>query len=208
MKIWTSEHTFNHPWETVAQAMWRKYPNPHNQAVVAIDVLDRTVKEDGTLQSDRLISSNWHLPDWAKRIVGAADFCYAREHSTVDPTKKEITMYTTNLTFCNILSVDERLSYSVDPTDSTKTHMKQEAVIAVRGVPLSSYMESFLANTISSNARKGRLAMEWVIGKINTEVSDLKASASTLCQSIDDVAHEIQILATPKVSAASPETKT
>ncbi|CAH1644913.1 unnamed protein product [Spodoptera littoralis] len=28
MKIWTSEHTFNHPWETVAQAAWRKYPNP------------------------------------------------------------------------------------------------------------------------------------------------------------------------------------
>jgi hypothetical protein len=32
MRIWTSEHIFNHSWETVTEGQWQKYPNPHNQA--------------------------------------------------------------------------------------------------------------------------------------------------------------------------------
>merc|ERR1711872_1121235 len=40
MKIWTSEHIFNHSWESVTGGQWQKYPNPHNQAVVGTDVLE------------------------------------------------------------------------------------------------------------------------------------------------------------------------
>lgn len=60
------------------------------------------------------------------------------------------------LTFCNMMSMDERLSYTAHPDDPTKTLLVQEAVVTVRGIPLSSYLESFLAKTISVNANKGR----------------------------------------------------
>ena len=69
MKIWTSEHVFNHNWETVRKSkyvfkrlnflcrqvtigQWQKYPNPINQAVVGTDVVDRKVV-DGVLHSHR-----------------------------------------------------------------------------------------------------------------------------------------------------------
>ena len=52
MKIWTSEHVFNHSWETVTQGQWQKYPNPHNSAVLGTDVVDRRV-ENGVLHSHR-----------------------------------------------------------------------------------------------------------------------------------------------------------
>ena len=52
MKIWTSQHVFNHSWETVTQGQWQKYPNPHNNAVLGTDVVDRRV-EDGVLHSHR-----------------------------------------------------------------------------------------------------------------------------------------------------------
>ncbi|KAJ8972072.1 hypothetical protein NQ317_019701 [Molorchus minor] len=65
MKIWTSEHTFNHPWETVATAAWRKYPNPHNTAVIGTDVIERRVV-DGVLHTHRLVSSIWYFPKWAQ----------------------------------------------------------------------------------------------------------------------------------------------
>ena len=71
MKIWTSEHVFNHNWETVSECkleliktkllylslkvtigQWQKYPNPINQAVVGTDVVDRKVV-DGVLHSHR-----------------------------------------------------------------------------------------------------------------------------------------------------------
>lgn len=43
--------------------------------------------------------------------------------------------------------------------------------MTVEGVPLSYYMEEMLTSKISMNAGKGRQGLEWVINKINTEVS-------------------------------------
>ncbi|XP_023213209.1 protein slowmo-like [Centruroides sculpturatus] len=172
MKIWTSEHTFNHPWETVAQAAWRKYPNPMNPAVVGIDVVDRKIA-NGVLKTHRLISTKWGLPSWAVRILGTDKTCYASEHSEVDPRHRTMTLRSRNLTFCNEISIEEMLTYSPHPTKSECTLLKQEAIVTIKGVPLSSYLEDFVAGTISSNAGKGRQAMEWVISKINTEVQEL-----------------------------------
>ena len=58
MKIWTSEHVFNHNWDTVVTSQFRKYPNPHNTAVLGTDVYDRRVDpETGILHSHRIITS-------------------------------------------------------------------------------------------------------------------------------------------------------
>lgn len=177
MKIWTSEHTFNHPWETVAQAAWRKYPNPMNPAVIGTDVVERKVV-DGVLHSHRLVSSTWYFPKWAQAIIGTAKICYASEQSVVDPIKKIMSLKTMNLTFGRHISVDEALYYSPHPTDSTKTLLKQEATVSVHGVPLSHYMEDLLTTRISSQAGKGRQGLEWVISKINSEVKDIAAAVT------------------------------
>ena len=58
------------------------------------------------------------------------------------------------LTFCNELSIVEKLTYSPHPTQPNSTLLKQEAVVTVHGVPLSSYFEDFVTRTISSNANK------------------------------------------------------
>lgn len=175
MKIWTSEHVFSHPWETVTQAVWRKYPNPHNTAVVGTDVLDRHV-ENGVLHTHRLISSRWGLPSWAQKILGADRICYGYEHSEVNPSEKTMTMRTRNLTFSNTVSLDERLVYSPDPTDNEKTVLHYETIVTVMGVPLSSYMENYLLNSITKNSFKGRDALEFVISKINREVEELMST--------------------------------
>lgn len=172
MKIWTSEHVFSHPWETVTQAVWRKYPNPHNPAVVGTDVVERQVV-NGILHTHRLISSRWGLPSWAQTILGADRVCYGYEHSEVNPEEKTMTMRTRNLTFSNTVSMDERMIYSPDPIDNEKTILRQETIITVKGVPLTSYMENYLLNSISTNSFKGRDAMEFVISKINREVEEL-----------------------------------
>ncbi|MPC32774.1 protein slowmo-like isoform X1 [Portunus trituberculatus] len=172
MKIWTSEHIFSHPWETVTQAVWRKYPNPHNPAVVGTDVIERHVM-NGVLHTHRLISSRWGLPNWAQTILGADRVCYGYEHSEVNPEERTMTMRTRNLTFASTVSMDERLVYSPDPNNSENTVLRQETIITVKGVPLTSYMENYLLNSISNNSFKGRDAMEFVISKINREVEDL-----------------------------------
>ncbi|CAG2105497.1 unnamed protein product [Medioppia subpectinata] len=99
MKIWTSEHTFSHPWHTVVQAVWRKYPNPMNPAVVGIDVIDRDVGTNGVMRTHRLISCEWGLPNWAQRILGTDKTCYASEHSEIDPNNRTMTLQSKNVCF-------------------------------------------------------------------------------------------------------------
>ncbi|CAG9814548.1 unnamed protein product [Phaedon cochleariae] len=192
MKIWTSEHTFNHPWETVATAAWRKYPNPHNTAVIGTDVVERKVV-DGVLHTHRLVSSTWYFPRWAQALIGSANVCYASEQSEVNPISRYMILKTINLSFCRHIAVDETLSYLPHPSDPSKTLLKQEAVVTVKGVPLTNYMEDLLTNKISTNASKGRQAMEYVINKIDAEVKDLTRSTDEIInhtkKSLDGIAN-------------------
>eukprot|EP00069_Balaena_mysticetus_P016567 bmy_10625T0 len=157
MKIWTSEHVFDHPWETVTTAAMQKYPNPMNPSVVGVDVLDRHVDLSGKLHSHRLLSTEWGLPSIVKSLIGAARTkTYVQEHSVVDPVEKTMELKSTNISFTNMVSVDERLIYKPHPQDPEKTVLTQEAIITVKG---------------------GREAVEWVIHKLNAEIEELTASA-------------------------------
>ncbi|XP_014271646.1 protein slowmo [Halyomorpha halys] len=173
MKIWTSEHTFNHPWEVIAQATWKKYPNPINTAILGTDVLERRVV-DGILHSHRLVSSIWGLPRWLQNVIGPANTFYASEHSAVNPTAKSMVLNTRNVTFRKYITVDEFVSYEPHPECCEKTVMKQEAVISVEGVPFSDYVEDLICDTIMVNANKGRQAIEWVIENIKSEIRGFK----------------------------------
>ncbi|KAM4582359.1 PRELI domain containing protein 3B isoform 1-T2 [Fundulus diaphanus] len=213
MKIWTSEHIFNHPWEMVTKAAMQKYPNPMNPNVVGVDVLDRHVDQQGRLHSKRLLSTEWGLPSIVKALIGNVISCtYIQESSIVDPKERALELQSSNITFTNMVSVDERLTYKPHPEDPEKyvpdifyffiflffncsevpctnfclisfkpsffrTILTQEAIISVKGVSLSSYLEGVMANTISTNAGKGREAMEWVIRRLNTEIEELAATA-------------------------------
>lgn len=180
MKIWTSEHTFEHNWETVVKAAWKKYPNPMNPAVVGIDVLDRYVDKKGVLKSHRLMTTRWGLPEWAKKLLGASEHAYGSEHSEVDTKGRTMTLISKNLTFCNIVTIDEKLVYSPHPADSSKTQLKQEAVVTIHGIPLSSYLEKIITQNINNNAHKGRQGMEWVIEKVKSEAETLQTEAANL----------------------------
>ncbi|NXG74055.1 PLD3A protein, partial [Baryphthengus martii] len=168
---------YRHPWDTVIKAAMRKYPNPMNPCVVGVDVLDRSLDNQGRLHSHRLLSTEWGLPSIVKAILGTSrTLTYIEEHSVVDPVEKKMELCSTNITLTNLVSVDERLVYTPHPENPEKTVLTQEAIITVKGISLSSYLESLMANTISSNARKGRDALEWVISKLNTELEELKST--------------------------------
>ncbi|XP_046386772.1 protein slowmo isoform X2 [Ischnura elegans] len=111
-------------------------------------------------------------------LIGTANVCYASEHSEVDPGSRQMTLKTRNLTFCRYIAWDESLIYSPHPNDPEKTLLKQEAVVTVKGVPLTNYMEDLLTNSISCNAGKGRQAIEWVISKLDSEVKGIASSAA------------------------------
>jgi len=192
MRIWTSEHVFNHSWETVTTGQWQKYPNPHNQAVLGTDVVDRKV-EGGVLFSHRIITSDWGLADWVQRLIGTNRVCYASEKSVVDPKKRLMEMHSKNLTFNSYVNMEEKMTYTPDPEDDSRTMLKQEMIVTVQGVPLTSYMEGIIVNTVSKNSSKGKAAIEWVVEKLGQECRGLSlySSLDSLKTEIVDLKHSV-----------------
>ncbi|XP_020137872.2 PRELI domain containing protein 3A isoform X1 [Microcebus murinus] len=155
MRTWSSQHVFGHPWDAVAQAAMRKYPNPMNPSVVGVDVLERRVDGRGRLHSLRLLSTEWGLPALATAILGTSrTLTYIQERSVVDPVEKKMELSSTNITLTNLVSVNERLVYTPHPENPEMTVLTQEAIITIKGISLGNYLESLMANTISSNAKK------------------------------------------------------
>jgi len=179
MKIWTAEHVFDHPWDTVVKAAWRKYPNPMNPAVKSSDVTERRVDEDGVLRSRRVLSTEWYIPAWVSRLIGLENPSFAYEYSEVDPARKEMLLKSVNLNCIDFVSIDETLVYKPHPADPQKTLLEQSTIIRVRGVPLVNYCEGLITSSINSNAHKGRQAMEWVIGNIKQEYEELTHKLSS-----------------------------
>ncbi|XP_040568685.1 PRELI domain containing protein 3A [Lepeophtheirus salmonis] len=194
MKIRNTEHVFNHPWETLATSQWRKYPNPHNTSVLRTDVVDRQVSSDGILETQRLICSDWALAPWVQKILGVPNrVCYAHEFSRVDSESRKMELTTVNLSFCNFVNMIEKMSYIPDPdSPSDRTIMKQETIVTVRGVPLTSYMESIILNTAQNNAHKGRKAMEWVVK--SASVSSLASKLEAVYDDLKNVDFSEQIV--------------
>jgi len=194
MKIWESQHTFSHPWETVTKALWRKYPNPLNPNVVGVDVVDRRVTPEGHLFSERVMMTNWGLANWVKKLIGFDDVAYAHEISTVDPENKTLSVNSRNLTYDSIVNVEERITYLPHPDDPDKTLMTQQAVVTVQGVPLTSYMEQLMTTSIAGNASNGREALESVIVRVQSEAKDIKDTLTKLESevktSLDDIIKE------------------
>lgn len=125
------------------------------------------------------------------QIVGSPNVCYATEKSSVNPKERSMILKTINITFGRILTVDENLNYKPHPTDPTKTLLQQDATVSVDGVPLGHLMEDVLTKSICSNAGKGRLALEWVIEKINNEVKGIATCTDEIFlhtkKSLDDM---------------------
>jgi hypothetical protein len=184
MKIWQSQHVFDHPWEMISQAAWRKYPNPTNPNIVAIDVLGRRISADGALTTERLFTTKFAFPRWIAPFIPMSEHCYSTEKSTVNPQTRSMVLESRNLSLGRVITVDERLEYSPHPTDPSKTLLTQQAIITVNGLPLVGRIEGAMASTIATNATKGRQAMEWVVSTITAEAADIGRAFEGLTSSL------------------------
>jgi len=190
MRIWSSEHTYNHPWDTVVKAVWRKYPNPHNPAVKGVDVVDRSLDDQGRLRSHRLMITNWGMPKWVAMIIGLQESVYASEHSIVDPEKKTFILNSRNISMGKVLKMEEKITYTQDPTDSEKTKFKQDVTVTVSGLPWCSKLEQLLTDRSADSSVKGQQAMEWVIDKVKTEAKEFSCNMEKEAKKLSEEAQK------------------
>lgn len=97
-KYWETIHEHNFPWEKVASAYWKRYPNPNSKHVFSEDMIEMTVRPDGTLYTKRIIIKTNKVPSWAKHFFNAKRVPLLEE-AVVDPKNKTLTTYTRNISY-------------------------------------------------------------------------------------------------------------
>lgn len=96
--------------------------------------------------------------------MGGNETSHVFETSYVDPVTKKVTMISSNLTFANIISVQESVVYQ--PLSSSKTQFVQNAKItALCGgwQKVKNAVEDATVTRFSENARKGKEGFEAVL---------------------------------------------
>ncbi|KAL2171942.1 hypothetical protein VTG60DRAFT_1001 [Thermothelomyces hinnuleus] len=168
MKVFSNTEVFNYTWEEVSTANWRKYC-PWNQKsthVVAVDTISRTVDpETGILRTERLITCRQSAPDWLKSLMGCnIEDSHVFETSYVDPRNKTVTMVSANLTWSNLINVQETVVYR--PLNDQQTRFEQAAQItALCGgwQRIKNRIEDTLVKRFHENAVKGKEGFEAVL---------------------------------------------
>jgi len=179
MKVFESNYIFDYSWEDVSRANWRKYCawNTKSTHVIAVDTVSRSVhQETGILITERLITCKQSAPKWLKAILGSEE-SYVREISYVDPVGKTVTMKSMNLTFNNLLNVQETVQYVPDPENpNIKTIFKQDAQITAYGAfsKICNSIEEFSVERFKQNAKKGREGFEAVLNMSQKAFRELR----------------------------------
>jgi len=167
MKVFSNVCTFDYSWEEVSTANWRKYCpwNDKSTHVIAVDTISRHVDpETGILRTERLITCKQSAPKWLLSLMGGNETSHVFETSYIDPVSKKVTMCSTNLTFANIINVQETVVYQ--PFSAAQTQFLQEAKItAVCGgwQKIKNSIEEATVTRFRENAMKGKEGFEAVL---------------------------------------------
>ncbi|KAF7194725.1 Protein UPS2, mitochondrial [Pseudocercospora fuligena] len=177
MKIFNTEHEFAYSWDEVSTANWRKYCpwNDKSEHVIAVDTVSRNIDPStGILRTERLITCKQSAPKWVQSFFGSQDTSLVYEVSYVDPKAKKVTMCSQNLTWSDLLSVQETVVYrpSIRDMGKSSTIFEQRAkIIAMCGgwQKIKSAIEDFSIERFKQNAARGKEGFERVL-EISREV--------------------------------------
>ncbi|KAH6873919.1 PRELI-like family-domain-containing protein [Thelonectria olida] len=168
MKVFSNAVTYDYSWDEVSTANWRKYGpwNNKSEHVIAVDTVSREVcPETGILRTERLISCKQSAPEWIKTMFGnGMEESRVYEVSYVDPANKTVTMVSQNLTWSNLVNVQEEVIYK--PLGDHQTQFIQTAnITALCGgwQRIKNSIEDTLVHRFKENAIKGREGFERVL---------------------------------------------
>lgn len=168
MRWFSKEYVYHHDWETVTSAFWVKYPNTDQPHVTQIETCKTEVDKDrGQLRMSRLISLEYSMPGWARKVFGKPLTGLATEEAICDLPSKTLTLHGRNLTFSNIFKVEETCQYSPHPDDPNWTLYTQKSSYSIFGFPgLSNMLEKAAVSSASEKAQVGLSAMQKIIARL------------------------------------------
>ncbi|KAI0980878.1 hypothetical protein GJ496_001742 [Pomphorhynchus laevis] len=112
MKDYFISHVLPFSWEHIVRAYWQKYPNTYSKHVISEDTLSKQISDSGSkLKVRRAMQKIGHVPTWAERFISNGSKGFVIEDIVVNTKSKTMTIITQNLSFRNIMIVEERCEY-------------------------------------------------------------------------------------------------
>jgi len=165
-------HTFKHGWNEISFANWRKYPNPARPDVVSVDLLRRDFDaQTGVLSTTRLVTMKPSIPSFLLKITGS-DYWYFVEEATIDPRNNKMELKAKNVSFSQLIEMQETCVYTPHAENSQWTQFHQHARVTSFTFGISKLIEDFCVQTFKQNASKGRDLMEQAITSIKKETEE------------------------------------
>jgi len=167
VKLFQQDHIFQHNFDVVTSAFWRKYPNLHASHVKEIDTYSRHIDSQGRLIVHRLMRCESQVPTWLQSL-GVSTNAYACETTVVDPATKQMIVKSRNITGASMMVVEETCLYKEHPQNNEWTSYNQSARIAAFMPFLSKKIETFCHNNMSLKAPLGLDVIEQLCQKMTT----------------------------------------
>jgi PRELI-like family len=105
------------------------------------------------------------VPSWVLALTGGNGISYVREIGEVDPKSKTVVLKSVNLTHSNLLRINETCTYTPSPDAPQGTLFRSSSKIRafIYLQRLSNKIEDWSADTILSNAKRGKEGFDSVL---------------------------------------------
>ena len=165
--IYSNSHVFQHPFDNVTSAFWRKYPNDQASHVKSIDCYSRKIDSSGRLIVHRLLRCESPVPSWMATL-GVSNAAYAAETAVIDPHTKEMCIKSRNITGASMMVVEETCTYTENESNKQYTSFTQQARIKAFLPFFSKRAEQFTHTSMCEKAPLGLQVIESLCEKIKS----------------------------------------
>merc|ERR1712137_1521783 len=152
------KHTFEHSWNDISLASWKKYPTETRPDVLSVDLVERNFDpETGILTATRVVIMEDKLPRFLQPIFGNN----------------------------KCISIEETCTYTQNESNPEWTDFKQEAAVHAYPFGVSNNIEKFMTSKFVRNAPLGREIMENTVKSVKEENIMRKAFAALVQETRD-----------------------
>lgn len=112
------------------------------------------------------------------------------EDSTIDPLNKKMVLQSRNISYADLLQLEETCTYTTHPENNQWTHFSQDAKITASPFGIKGKIESYCRDKFVSNATKGREIMEQAIARVKLQQQSLQGFAEESIDNLERVVRE------------------
>ncbi|KAJ9596301.1 hypothetical protein L9F63_012668 [Diploptera punctata] len=176
VKYFENTSTFYFSWDQVAQGFWKRYPNPESNHVLTEDTVFREMRGH-KLYTKRLLSKTNRVPKWGERFINARTVKIIEE-SVVDPKEKVLVTYTRNIGYVRVMSVVEKVVYTVSKENPNWTIAQRSAWIDSQVFGFGRAIQAFGLERFRKNCQKMVGGFNYVLSTMFPHTAAAKASSS------------------------------